>query len=605
MTCNRRCATAPIKRILGFDRSMHMTLPRTRSDWVQLLHRFSLLFVCIGTITIAHRFVAFDEFLDGIDFVKTYNDYRGFDPTTAGLLEYREALRNGVHADLSFALVSSLILMIAPRFIVVGFCIFLFGFYAIDLEHIQVNLTSLDLKLIGLGTDPVFLSAHFRWRIVETALAHALVFGVLWAVGSRLKTVKVLFTGVAIALILFGVRPTVTPNIAQPLWIQSHPLLLSFGNSSLAEDDREFDVAELERPFLTSAPTPPQRKNVVILYLEGLSQASIANGDMTTLQSLGQTELNFQRYFSHQLITANGLYSTLTGQMPRFSGPAWEMKWFDMADDDPEVTSALPWQFVNLGYNTTFIQSAKLSYMEKDIQLPRLGFQNLRGAESFETWYGTNGWGVDDLTLMEGVLEEIDQFPMGDPWMIAALTTGTHAPYNVPPDFLPNAESDRYRALRWADRAIEELMQGLEARDLLDDTVIIITSDESRERIVGSSLANEMALNWLPLIVVNADQQSQTNSEIITATDFPWLVLSQATGIEVSLPGASKDAVLFGNTISGRFFWYEEQNQTLLACETTNYTCGEFSGVSDLGDLSTIVPERVASFPGLRDLLEE
>lgn len=582
---------------------MAMIFPRTRMEWLHLLQQFSLFFVCVAAVSLMHRWSTLYAFLDGIDYTNTYNFYRGFDPVETAFAEYRGSLINGIHADLTFACISALILAIMPRFIAGVFFVFLVSFYAADLEHVRFNLTNLDLSLIGLGADPVFLSAHFNFGIVQTALTYGVIIACLLMLAYVLKPLKYLLMVVAIALIVVGVRPTTTLNIAQPVWLQSHPLLPSFGDRSLAEDLRVFDADELDRPFLPTISAPSSRKNIVILYLEGLSQASIANGDMTIVEGLSQTGTTYTRHISHQLITANGLYSTLTGQLPRFVGPSTSLSWFDMTDDDPEVVTALPRQLVSLGYNTSFIQSAGLSFMAKDEQLPRLGFQTVKGAESFETSYAQNGWGVDDRTLLEGVLEEIDAFPADEPWMIAALTTGTHAPYNVPADFLPDEPTERYRALRWVDAAIGEFVEGLQARDLLDDTIVVITSDESRERIVGTPLANEIALNWLPLIVLNADEEPRVSDEVVTSSDFPWLLLSEATGTELALPGASTDAVLFGNVISGRFFWYAKQEQELLACETSNYTCGVFSSVADLGNLDTIVPERVAVFPGLRDLI--
>ncbi len=582
---------------------MSMTIPRSRLDWLQLLHRFSLFFVCVAAVSLMHRWSAFNVFVDGIDYTKTYNPYRGFDPIGTAFAEYRGALFSGFRADLAFACISALVLSFMPRVIIGAFFVFLVGFYAANLEHVRFNLTNLDLSLLSLGADPVFLSAHFNLGIVETAGTYAVIIGCFIVLAMRIVPLKYIFTALAIGLIVVGVRPSTTLNIAQPVWLQSHPLLASFGDSSLAEDPRIFDAAELERPFLPTVTAPTTRKNVVVLYLEGLSQASIANGEMTVLEDLSETGVMYTRHFSHQLITANGLYSTLTGQLPRFVGPSTSLTWFEMEDDDPEVVTALPRQLASLGYNTSFVQSANLAYMAKDEQLPRLGFDAISGADRFGTWYARNGWGVDDLTLLEGVMDEIDQFPAGEPWMIAALTTGTHAPYNVPADFLPDAPTERYRALRWLDAAIGQFVDGLRDRGLLDDTIVVITSDESRERIVGSPLANEIALNWLPLIILNTDEDPRVSTEIITSSDFPWLMLSQATGTDLALPGTAKDSVLFGNVISGRFFWYGKQNQELLACETSNYTCGVFSQVTDLGNLEAIVPERVAVFPGLRDLI--
>ena len=573
-------------------------------DWLHRLRLFGLLVVCVAAVSAMHRWMAFNVFVEGINFAGTYNAYEGFNPIAAVFAEYRASLINGLRADVTFAVASAAVLTLVPRFVIGAFFVFLVGFYATDLEHVRYNLTSLDLSLLSLGADPVFLSAQFNLGIVQVALTYAVMVGCLIYLAYRIRPLGYAFVVVAIVLIVIGVRPFSPINIAQPVWLQSHPLMFSFGSRAVSEDDRRFDAAALDRPLLPAIAEPETRKNIVILYLEGLSQASIANGDMRVVENLGNGGSVYTRHISNQLITANGLYSTLTGQMPRFIGPSTSLTWFEMEDSDPEVIAAFPKRLREIGYHTAFIQSAPLAYMAKDEQLPRLGFDTVKGAESFETWYSRNGWGVDDLTLFEGMLDQIDAFPTDEPWLIGGLTTGTHSPYNVPDDFLPDIENARYRALRWVDQAVGAFVEGLKARGLYDDTIVVITSDESRERIVGSPLANEFALNWLPLIILNGDAPPTTSNQIVTSTDLPWLLLSMATGTDLPLPGETDESVLFGNVISGRFFWYSKEDEELLACENTNYTCGVFSSVADLGDLDAVVPERVAVFPGLRDVID-
>jgi hypothetical protein len=60
------------------------------------------------------------------------------------------------------------------------------------------------------------------------------------------------------------------------------------------------------------------------------------------------------------------------------------------------------------------------------------------------------------------------------------LTVGTHHPFTIPQsDAVEEAKDRRERAFRYVDDALDELLQALEARGALKDTVVIITSDES------------------------------------------------------------------------------------------------------------------------------
>ena len=151
-------------------------------------------------------------------------------------------------------------------------------------------------------------------------------------------------------------------------------------------------------------------------------------------------------------------------------------------------------------------ESASGEFMNKGKVVPILGFSDTLGRAAWDTYYAVDGWGIDDRALFEHALEYISDRDPAQPWFVSVLTTGTHSPYNIPPDFRPDIPSDRMRALAYLDTAAAGLLAGLEERGLLDNTVVIFTSDESRENALEDPLKDQLILNWLPLIIRHPDR---------------------------------------------------------------------------------------------------
>jgi phosphoglycerol transferase MdoB-like AlkP superfamily enzyme len=120
--------------------------------------------------------------------------------------------------------------------------------------------------------------------------------------------------------------------------------------------------------------------------------------------------------------------------------------------------------------------------MSKDIFMPMAGFDAVFGSESVEDANATHRWGVDDKALLHTVLVRIDQLRAKDePWLLVALTVGTHHPGIVPSSFkTPGAPGYFERSVAYLDAAIGWFFQELRRRDVFDDTLVIITSDETQ-----------------------------------------------------------------------------------------------------------------------------
>jgi hypothetical protein len=119
--------------------------------------------------------------------------------------------------------------------------------------------------------------------------------------------------------------------------------------------------------------------------------------------------------------------------------------------------------------------------MSKNTVMPFIGFQEMRGRESFTEKEGSfGGWGPRDREFFRQALPMLEEMDRGgDPWFATLLTVGTHHPYDVEPGEAEIYGSDKYAAVAAADAAVAEFFDGLVTTGIADDTLIIITSDES------------------------------------------------------------------------------------------------------------------------------
>ena len=390
--------------------------------------------------------------------------------------------------------------------------------------------------------------------------------------------------------------------------MQTHPLALDTHATEYSKGNKvqeNFPRDALSSVRVAPLPENGPAYNILVVYLEGVSQHSIAMGKMPFLQRLAEENVSFPRYFGNQLQTNNGLYTTLTGHYPNFLGVA--SPWDTLTAEASAVKTSLPNLLSARGYTTSFLHSADLSFMNKDMHLSQIGFDEVRGRESWTSFYSGNGWGVDDLSLFEGSLNYIDSIQGDTPWLVSLLTSGTHSPYNVPADFLPGAP-DRVRAIKYADYAAEKLMNGLHERNLLKDTVVIFTADESREPGGRSNLESEILLNWLPLIVVHPNGHRDTVDWPLGATEFRDLVLRLSGDwdrSDINVLNRPDKPLIFGNHYKHRLFWFDRQKGHFYACYTGNFLCAQFTGVADVMELSSLEPTRISHEIGLKALFEE
>ncbi|SCX63292.1 Phosphoglycerol transferase MdoB [Pseudomonas sp. NFACC32-1] len=235
---------------------------------------------------------------------------------------------------------------------------------------------------------------------------------------------------------------------------------------------------------------PGQARNVLIIALEGIPGAYIsANRQalkssyqedlMPRLSAWAERGMNTPDYVLHSHQTIRGLYAMLCGDYDKLDDGT--PKGVEMLNQTQRNRACLPAQLRQHGFSTHFLQGAGLRFMAKDRIMPHIGFDTTLGMEWFtKPAYLDFPWGKDDRTFFEGALNYVGQLQQTDkPWMLTLLTVGTHQPYSAPEDYLLRYDTAKRAAVGYLDDALDSFLAGLERQGILENTLVVITSDES------------------------------------------------------------------------------------------------------------------------------
>ncbi len=435
-------------------------------------------------------------------------------------------------------------------------------------EHVLALDAPIDVRLIGYLGDETFLAGS--WTMIEhplVLLALMLFAPVAVYRGSdHLQPTRsqMGWTGGSFFVLLFVSRLW-TPSVGELSWRQLHFLelapLSTFSESpegAVPRDDPR--LVEMFGPQLDGVrrvPVPERRPNILLVMVEGMTGAYIPpiaqahamdyHMDMSRLgERASQEGLYFSAFINHQRQTNRGEYTLLCGDYPKLSSETSKMSDYVIASDRRCLPDALRRE----GYHTAYLQAANLRFMMKDQFMSRAGFDEVRGAESFTRGYASSGWGVDDRGFYEGVLDRLVEYEKSAaPWFATVLTVGTHAPFPVPESFEGDPEEPpRERAFRYADFALDELLDGLEREGLADHTLVLITSDESAglDGDRYGDLTHMLATNWGAMVVLGPGIGPEHEAALYGQSDVAISILDY-------LGLANEDSAFAGRSLFRRY----------------------------------------------------
>jgi hypothetical protein len=449
----------------------------------------------------------------------------------------------GLLADAGIGLlVAALLLVVARRSRWVGLpLIALWSFLCYgNYEHVRVLGGNAALVYAEYLIDPTFLfgsalSASAPILLVATiAIPLALTWFGSRGGGARRHGPSVVLATAAGTLLLHLLWP------AQPAalpWRQDNFVWENLRSPIVAIGGAESGDPRIAAGDLDGEPLIPlqQRdRNVLLIILEGLSGAYVeasasandreAAYDLPHLSRLAENNIFAGTFITMQRQTNRGEYALLCGDYPKLLSEQPKMSELIAL---PEVR-CLPAALREGGYATAYLQAAPLSFMMKDRFLPHIGYDRVLGEEAFDRARVRNRWGVDDRSLFERGLAMVQELRAGgQPWFLTLLTVGTHHPFNVPVEYTGAAgTSDEERAFTYQDEALGEFIAALGESGVLNESLVLIVSDESAGIARGvDDLTRLLTQAWGYLAAITPSGERLRLDAPILQADIPLSVL--------------------------------------------------------------------------------
>lgn len=217
-------------------------------------------------------------------------------------------------------------------------------------------------------------------------------------------------------------------------------------------------------------------RNVVLIHLESTSARYLrpygaAADPMPNLTQLTRQAIVFEHAYTVYPETIRSFFAAHCSIYPALDTKA---ETYEQVPS-PGLAAVL----AGKGYRTGLFHSGRFRYLGMEAVLRNRGWDTLEDAGAIGGEHDSS-FGIDEPSTVRRMLAWIDALPRGQRFLLTYLPIAGHHPYSTPGrgPFPPEAEIDRYRnALHYADAALGELLRGLRARGLDEDTLVVIFGD--------------------------------------------------------------------------------------------------------------------------------
>lgn len=358
--------------------------------------------------------------------------------------------------------------------------------------------------------------------------------------GQPLKTITLqnLMGG---ALLLIALITSVWIASQSNDWKKTHPFFWTLAtaqqSNQMAQTPIDNSITSGISQEITKINQAGQAKNVLLIVLEGIpgayikgirdyfdlpegDQQSVENFYMPHLSQIAESAKVTPNFVTHSRQTIRGLYSMLCADYSKLSSITLKSLEY-ISIPAKQRPQCLPELLAQNGYDNVYLQAAPLSFMGKDKFMQATGFHQTLGKSSFPPERAPDNWGPNDQVFFDTSIDKIRELQkIGKPWFLTLLTVGTHQPYLVPDDYAENYPNKKLASVAFLDDALQQFFNQLKKLKVPDDTLIIITFDESH------AVANQpYGGNWGLSLVMAPDISSEIQNGLFGTLDISLSIL--------------------------------------------------------------------------------
>lgn len=233
-----------------------------------------------------------------------------------------------------------------------------------------------------------------------------------------------------------------------------------------------------------NAPYIPRGTNIIIIFVESLSNFFLRDdihkltGLMPNIKNMEHESFAFTNMYNTSFPTIKGLIAGLGSTI------------YLLDESVGGTRIPIPCRFLFLSdilkaknYTTIHIQSASERFISmKEIFMKRQSYDYFYGSESLainNIRSMSGGFGVDDNTLFDYVIEWMEKYPGNKPLLLTISTINSHPPFKVKYT-LPEADgNDMLNALHSTDRAFGKFWDYFKKSKYRNNTLVILTADHA------------------------------------------------------------------------------------------------------------------------------
>lgn len=268
---------------------------------------------------------------------------------------------------------------------------------------------------------------------------------------------------------------------------------LDINFEKLIQNEENNDIKTIHEYMNSITPTEKNEytgmfkgKNLIAIVAEAFSPIAVDENITPTLYKLVNNGFKFNNFYTpvYYVSTSDGEYVTLTSLLPKES--VWSFS--------KSSKNYLPYTYGNafkeLGYNTYAFHNGTYKYYNRHLSHPNMGYDIYmacgNGLEKISGMH-CKKWPQSDLEMINSTF---DLYSNDEQFVAYYMTISGHLEYNFGGNNmsyknkelvkdLPYSESIKayYAAQIELDKALEELLNKLEAKGILDDTVIVLSAD--------------------------------------------------------------------------------------------------------------------------------